>query len=412
MCAFLCDVVLHTTVFKHAFSTCICSCNVFAGDRISLPSKQMFAALDVNGTGKVSSNYFTSFLKRDGLLPDDPRLSGLFEYLRAVDGIDNDRSLNLREFDTAIASCRMLVYKCVTGRLKVPNFVQLSNEFSKVFAAVEPNEGGANADYIPQLAQVDPNQFAISITTVDGQHFSIGDAQKSFCIQSCSKPISYLIGLNEFGAKYVHKHVGTEPSGRKFNEMTLKPRPTKEHPGRAVPHNPMINAGAIMSVSMVYPKKKTREERLRSVMDVWRRLSADVNASSIGYDDETYKSESATADRNWCLGYMMKEKKAFPDCFTSLSEVLELYFQICSITSTAKSMSVMAATLANGGLNPLTGERVFSADHVRKCLPLMLTCGMYDYSGQWAFDVGIPAKSGLGGCVFSVIPNVCGIAVW
>ena len=210
----------------------------------------------------------------------------------------------------------------------------------------------------------------------------------------------------------MHQSVGTEPSGRKFNEMALKPAPTKAHPNRAIPHNPMINAGAIMAVSMVYPKLKTREERLEKVLEVWKSLCGNSKGAEVGYDDATYKSESATADRNWCLGYMMKERKSFPDCFTSLKEVLELYFQICSITATSKGMSVMAATLANGGLNPLTGERVFSAEHVRNTLPLMLTCGMYDYSGQWAFDVGVPAKSGVGGCVFSVIPNVCGIAVW
>jgi glutaminase len=109
---------------------------------------------------------------------------------------------------------------------------------------------------------------------------------------------------------------------------------------------------------------------------------------------------------------MMKEKKAFPPCFTNLTETLEIYFQICSILSTSSAMSVMAATLANGGLNPLSGARVFATEHVRNVLPLMLTSGMYDYSGQWAYDIGVPAKSGVGGCVFIVIPNVCGIAIW
>merc|ERR1711988_1882526 len=187
---------------------------------------------------------------------------------------------------------------------------------------------------------------------------------------------------------------------------------TAECPGRQIPHNPLINSGAIMCCSMLQSEKKTREERLRAVMEIFKRLSGDPKKSAVGYDDETYQSEAKDANRNWCLGYMMKEKKAFPDCFESMGDVLQLYFQICSITSTAKAMSVMAATLANGGLNPLTGDNVFSADHIRNCLPLMMTCGMYDYSGQWAFDVGVPAKSGVGGCIISVIPNVCGISVW
>jgi glutaminase len=252
------------------------------------------------------------------------------------------------------------------------------------------------------------------VTTVDGQHFSIGDADRQFCIQSCSKPLSYLVALNEFGEEYVHSSVGTEPSGRAFNEMTLKKKPTKDDPDHAIPHNPMINAGAIMSVSMVYPDLN-RAKRLEKILDFWRDLSSGAAASDIdpvGYDDATYRSESATADRNWCLGFMMKECHAWPPCFTGLKDTLELYFQICSILNTGRGMATMAATLANGGLNPMSGVRVVAPQHVRCALPLMLTSGMYDYSGQWAYDVGVPAKSGVGGCVFLVIPNVCGISIW
>lgn len=161
-------------------------------------------------------------------------------------------------------------------------------------------------------------------------------------------------------------------------------------------------------------RKKTLDERREAVMDVWRDLSAPCNdkKNPIDYDEATYLSESGTADRNWCLGYMMKEKKAFPPCFTNLKDTLEVYFQLCSILSTNKAMSIMSATLANGGLNPLTGKRVFTPQQVRCALPLMLSCGMYDYSGQWSYDIGVPAKSGVGGCVFMVIPNLCGISVW
>ena len=396
----------------HTLTNVLAHNSVLLRWRISKDTKDLFNVLDLDGTGTVWSAFLTSFLEHDGLLPDDPRLAGLFDYLRSMDGIHKDRPLDLREFADAISSCQSIINKCVTGKLKVPDFDRFAKTFAEVFGVVEPNASGANADYIPQLAEVDPDQFAISVTTVDGQHFSIGDFEEPFCIQSCSKPISYLMALKEFGAQYVHHSVGTEPSGRKFNEMTLKPAPTKAHPNREIPHNPMINAGAIMAVSMVYPELKTRKERLEKVLETWKSLCGNSKGAEVGYDEATYKSESATADRNWCLGYMMKERKSFPECFTSLDEVLELYFQLCSITATSKGMSVMAATLANGGLNPLTGERVFSAEHVRNTLPLMLTCGMYDYSGQWAFDVGVPAKSSVGGCVFSVIPNVCGIAVW
>jgi glutaminase len=379
---------------------------------ITHSTRQVFHALDLEGRQSVSSAFFIGFLKRNGLDRDDARLTALFAYLDSlIPKSAGDYNLTLEEFDMAISSCSSLIYKCVTGVLRVPDFTSLAQFIDEIYERVEPNVSGENAQYIPQLAQVDPDQFSISFTSVDGQHYSVGKADTQFCIQSCSKPISYLIALNEFGAEYVHSHVGTEPSGHKFNEMVLKDAATAEKPTLQIPHNPMINAGAIMTVSMVQPTLEDRKKRLEYVLDVWRKLSGG-RAAPVGYDDDTYKSESATADRNWCLAYMMKEKGAFPPCFNNLSETLELYFQICSILNTNRAMSIMAATLANGGLNPRTSERVFSADHVRSALPLMLTAGMYDYSGQWAYDIGLPAKSGVGGCVFMCIPNVGGISIW
>ena len=361
----------------------------------------------------VSSAFLLGFLERQGIRQDDPRLAETCRRLDALGALRADKDLSLDEFARVAHSSSTLIQHAVTGDLRVPDFSGLRDVIERVYHDVLPNEGGQNAQYIPQLAQVDPDQFSISVTTVDGQHFSVGDADRQFCIQSCSKPLSYLLALDEFGEAYVHESVGTEPSGRAFNEMALKAVPKPDNPTHAIPHNPMINSGAMMSVSMVYPDLN-RQRRLERVLDFWRRLSAGSSADEdpIGYDDETYRSESATADRNWCLAYMMKECKAWPPCFTGLEDTLELYFQICSILNTGRGMATMAATLANGGLNPITGERVVEPQHVRCALPLMLTSGTYDYSGQWAYDVGVPAKSGVGGCVFLVIPNVCGIAIW
>jgi glutaminase len=374
-------------------------------------TRQIFAALDVDGSGTVSSSFFVNFLARNGLIRTDKRLEAFFGYLESLGAVAEDKALTLEQFNEATATCRTLIDKCITGKLRIPDFESFVEVIKHVYATVEPNKSGANASYIPQLAEVDPEQFGISVTTVDGQQFSIGDTEKQFCIQSCSKPLSYLIAQKQFGPEYVHNHVGCEPSGRAFNEMCLKPSPTPENKGRQIPHNPCINAGAIMTVSMVQPDAGDRAARLAKVLEVWRRLSADTTGT-VGYDDETYKSESGSADRNWCLGYMMKESGAFPPCFSDLGDTLELYFQICSILNTNSAMSIMASTLANGGLNPISGDRVFAADHVRNVLPVMLSAGMYDYSGQWAYDIGVPAKSGVGGCVFVVVPNVCGISFW
>jgi len=389
-----------------------------------LDTIQMFQALrgartqedlqlvDEDGVPVVSSALFVEVLEGAGLLPRDGRLKDLYAVLEELDCLRKDRGLTIGQFDKVVDSCRNLVFSCLSGELRIPDFAHtLGVHVQLVYDACEGERGGANAAYIPQLATVDPEQFGLSITSVSGQHISIGDSDKTFCIQSCSKPLTYLMALAEHGSEYVHRHVGTEPSGRRFNEMVLKDAPLEGASNRRIPHNPLINSGAIMMCSMIFPGLP-QAERLERVMETWRRLTAGAGPNPVGYDDETYRSESATADRNWCLGFMMKESGAFPPCFTNLADTLELYFQICSLTCTTRGMSVMASTLANGGLNPFTGDRVFHADHVRCVLPLMLTCGMYDYSGQWAFDVGVPAKSGVGGCVFMVIPNICGIAVW
>jgi len=376
-----------------------------------MSARRLYNALVCNRSGRVSSKDFLGFLSRNGLVADDPRLATTYKYLTSINAVEADVELTMEQFTEAIAHNSTLVHKCVSGELRIPDFTHFCNIIEEVYKEVLPNTSGANASYIPQLAEVDPDQFAISVTTVDGQHFSVGDANTQFCIQSCSKPISYLMALKKFGTEYVHRHVGTEASGQKFNQMVLKDAAEEGAPNRKIPHNPCINAGAIMAVSMVRPELASRKERHEEVLSVWKELSGGDDAP-IGYDDATYKSESATADRNWCLGYMMKESQAFPPCFTDLGETLELYFQICSTLSTCRAMANMAATLANGGLNPITGVRTFEADHVRCALPIMHVAGMYDFSGQWAFDIGFPAKSGVGGCVFAVIPNVCGISIW
>lgn len=386
--------------------------------KVSEQVVHLFEAMDVDDSNTINTTFLVDFLGRNGLGKEDPRLRALYWQMGKM---GPNKPMSLGEFNKAIAECFSLVYKCLTNSLRVPDFDEVRKIVEAVYQKVEPNKGGNNADYIPQLAKVDPEQFAISITTTDGQHFSIGDSDTQWCIQSCSKPISYLLALDKFGEDYVHNHVGTEPSGRPFNEMVLKESPSEGNPGRQIPHNPCINAGAIMTVSMVEPDVADSRMRLETVLDAWRELSAadKFERDPIGYCCETYKSESSSANRNWCLAYMMLEKGAYPGCFErhqqdqkNLSDTLELYFQLCSILSTNRAMSVMAATLANGGLNPWSEKVVCSASHVRCVLPVMLSSGMYDYSGQWAYEVGVPAKSGVGGGVFMVVPNVCGIAVW
>lgn len=196
--------------------------------------------------------------------------------------------------------------------------------------------------------------------------------------------------------------MGREPSGRGFNELAMN------HEG--LPHNPLINSGAIMSCALITTQFSTETEYFNYVIDKYKKLSGGVEPT---FSNSTYLSERATADRNFCLGYMMKEKNVFPKSEKfDLIRSLEFYFMCCSLEWTSANMSVVAATLANGGINPLTGEEVFQPEHVRNCLSLMYSCGMYDYSGRFAFQIGFPAKSGVAGALMIVVPNVMGICTW
>jgi len=173
------------------------------------------------------------------------------------------------------------------------------------------------------------------------------------------------------------------------------------------PHNPMINAGAIVTTSLI-----SRGEHIADRFDyVFKQYSRMCGGEYTGFSNSTYLSERETADRNFALGYYMRENKCFPDG-TDLTQTLEFYFQLCSVEVNADSASVMAATLANGGVCPITGDRVLQPEAVRNTLSLMYSCGMYDYSGQFAFKVGLPAKSGVAGAILLVVPKVMGVCIW
>jgi len=396
-----------------------------SGEPAETPLQKVFNALCTNANAAVvSANFLIDFLADNGLERGDPRLTSFFQKLENLP----DGQLDWHKFEQACSDCSTLIWSAICDNLVAKDFASVREIVKEVYDVVINNEGGNNASYIPQLAKVDPDQFAISITTVDGQHFSIGDSDTQFCIQSCCKPLNYLLARRCFQDKpgYVHDCVGKEPSGRKFNEMTLKSVGPVVHgggegesSGRRIPHNPMINAGAIMCTSMVHPNLRP-ELRLEEVLKFWRSLCAVPQSETemkeserqIRVDWETYHSESRTANRNRCLSFMMSEDNSWPECFNGIEETLKLYFETCSILNTNRNMAHMAATLAHGGINPLSQEKVVDEGFIRNVLPLMLTCGMYDYSGEWVYDVGVPAKSGVGGCVFMVVPNVCGISVW
>lgn len=255
---------------------------------------------------------------------------------------------------------------------------------------------GALADYIPELTKANPDWFGISVFTADGHAYEIGDTKQEFTIQSISKAFTYGMILDEHGIGEVQKRIGVEPSGEAFNSISLDPET-----GR--PLNPMINAGAIASTGMVAGRGfENRFEKIR------KRFSQ-FAARDLGVDEAVYRSESSTGFRNRAIANLLRNFEMLDD---PVDEAVEVYFKQCSILVNCHDLSVMAACLANGGTNPLTQERVLDQTNVEKVLSVMSTCGMYDYSGEWIFTVGLPAKSGVGGGVMGVLPGQLGVAVF
>ncbi|TYL55654.1 glutaminase [Nocardioides sp. BGMRC 2183] len=257
---------------------------------------------------------------------------------------------------------------------------------------------GMVADYIPELATADPDLLAVALATMDGQIHAAGDAGHRFSIQSISKPFAYALALRDHGLDAVLASVGVEPSGDAFNEISLEPAT-----GR--PRNPMINVGALVTHSLVGDPRIGREERDQQVLDG---LSA-FAGRALDVDDRVFTSELETADRNLALGYLVR---SYGVTTADPEEVVRGYTRQCAVRVDVRDLAVMAATLAHGGTNPLTGVAVVPPWVARQVLSVMATCGMYDAAGDWFSHVGIPAKSGVAGGLIGALPGQVGIGTF
>ncbi|WP_082081334.1 glutaminase A [Methylocucumis oryzae] len=258
------------------------------------------------------------------------------------------------------------------------------------------NNPGEVASYIPELLKVDADWLGISVVTVDGHVYQVGDSKQDFTIQSISKVITYGMALEDKGVTAVLEKVDVEPSGEAFNSISLEP-------GTGRPRNPMINAGAIATVSLL--ADGNAQDKLKRMLDVYQ--------SYVGHpvrvDEDVYRSEKETGHRNRAIGYMLRNYDIIEK---DTDDVLDLYFKQCSILVTCRDLALIGATLANNGVNPITGIRALNKEYVPNVLGVMSSCGMYDYSGAWIYNVGMPAKSGVGGGVVAVLPGQLSIAVF
>jgi glutaminase len=255
---------------------------------------------------------------------------------------------------------------------------------------------GTVATYIPALATADPRWFGISLATADGHVYEVGDARRPFTIQSISKPFVYGLVLEDRGKPAVLRRIGVEPTGDAFNEISLEP-------GSGRPRNPMINAGAIAATSLV--AGHSHEDRWSRILALFSLYAG----HGLALDEGVHRSERETCHRNRAIAHLLRSAgilEGDPEL------PLDLYFRQCSVALTCRDLAVMAATLATGGTNPLTGERVIQPTHVDEVLSVMTTCGMYDRAGEWLYRVGMPAKSGVAGGLLAVLPGQLGIGVY
>ena len=256
---------------------------------------------------------------------------------------------------------------------------------------------GAIASYIPELAKMNPDAFSISVASVDGNVLSVGDDRQLFTIQSISKVFTYGMALEDRGRETLLSKVGVEPTGDLFNSIIRLDENSKR------PDNPMVNAGAIATTNLI--QGQTPTDRLNRVLQAFKAYAG----RDLYVDSSVFMSERTTGHRNRALAHLMRHFEMMDD---RIDETLDLYFQQCALLVDCRDLALMAATLANNGVNPRSGDRAIKSEYIRDLLSVMYTCGMYNFAGEWAYRVGLPAKSGVSGGIIAVVPGKMGIAVF
>lgn len=256
-------------------------------------------------------------------------------------------------------------------------------------------EDGAVADYIPELSKANPDDFGIAVTTVDGHVHMAGDAESAFTIQSVSKAFVYALAIEFCGHDEVSAAIGVEPSGDSFNSIRLK--------ADNRPFNPMVNAGAIACTGLICGKDPG------GAFERVRRFLGEFAGRELSVDEAVYLSESRTGDRNRAIAWLLRNNGVLK---SDVDAAIDVYFRQCALLTNARDLSIMSATLANNGVNPLTGKSVVSPLTAARVLSIMVSSGMYNYSGEWIYRVGLPAKSGVGGGIAAALPAQLGLGTY
>ena len=284
----------------------------------------------------------------------------------------------------------------IRGRT-LKNFEQIEKILNEQYIKHRSCVEGNTANYIPELAKADSNDFAIVIVTTAGKIYKTGNYDKQFTLQSVSKPFVYGLALETHGKEFILSKVGVEPTGDAFNSIIELEKQSHR------PYNPMINSGAIAISSLI--KGETFLKRSEKILELFENYVG----HTVRVDELVFDSEKKTAHRNRAIANLLKH---FSIIDGDIEEALDLYFQQCSVLVDTVDLASIAATLANGGVQPVTGKKILEANSSRDILSLMFSCGMYDTAGEWSYTVGLPAKSGVSGGIIAVVPGKMGIAIY
>jgi glutaminase len=276
------------------------------------------------------------------------------------------------------------------ARENPPSAAELKAAVQEAYDKFKDVKDGANANYIPELDKVPSDLFGVVIVTAKGAVYAVGDVDYAFSIQSVSKPFTAALVMQQQGADALVEKIGVEPTGLKFNSIIA----TQLIPQVSV--NPLVNSGAIASVSMV--KADSAEARFNTILDWFNKLAA----AKLTVIEDVYKSEAATNQRNRAHAYILAASERI---YSDPMEATDVYTRQCSIGVTAKQLAMMGATLANGGTNPVNNQKLLETKYVPKVLSIMLTAGFYNESGIWSYSAGLPAKTGVGGGIVAVVPG-------